>query len=36
VMMGDGSVHFCSENVDLGVWRALGTRGSGEVVQLPF
>ena len=36
VMMGDGSVHFCSENVDLGVWRAIGTRGSGEAVQLPF
>ena len=28
LMMGDGSVHFCSENVDLGVWRALGDRKS--------
>jgi prepilin-type N-terminal cleavage/methylation domain-containing protein len=36
VMMGDGSVHFCSENVDLSLWRAIGTRRSGEVVSLPF
>ena len=36
VMMGDGSTHFCSENVDLGVWRAIGSRAGGEVVQLPF
>jgi prepilin-type N-terminal cleavage/methylation domain-containing protein len=36
VMMGDGSTHFISENVDLGVWRALGTRRSNEVVTLPF
>ena len=36
VMMGDGSVHFCSENVDLNVWRAIGTRKGAEVVALPF
>ena len=36
VMMGDGSVHFCGASVDLGVWRSIGTRSSGEVVQLPF
>jgi hypothetical protein len=36
VMMGDGSVHFCSDSVDLLVWRAIGTRKSGEVVALPF
>ena len=35
-MMGDGSVHFCGASVDLGVWRSIGTRSSGEVVQLPF
>ena len=35
-MLGDGSASFCSENVDLGVWRAIGTRGSGENVTLPF
>jgi hypothetical protein len=31
-MMADGSVRFASENVDLLVWRALGTRDVGEVV----
>jgi hypothetical protein len=36
LMMGDASVHFCSDSVDLGLWRALGTRSSGEVVTLPF
>jgi prepilin-type N-terminal cleavage/methylation domain-containing protein len=36
VMMGDGSGHFLSENVDLGVWRAIGTRRSKEAVALPF
>jgi len=36
VMMGDGAVNFCSDSVDLGVWRAIGTRGSGEAVTLPF
>jgi prepilin-type N-terminal cleavage/methylation domain-containing protein len=36
VMMGDGSTHFCSENVDVGVWRAIGTRAGKEVVTLPF
>ncbi len=28
----DGSVRAFSENIDLGVWRALGTRSGGEVV----
>jgi prepilin-type N-terminal cleavage/methylation domain-containing protein len=36
VMMGDSSVHFVSDSIDLGIWRAIGTRASGEVVQLPF
>jgi hypothetical protein len=36
VMMGDGSVHFCSDSVDLQVWRAIGSRASSEVVTLPF
>jgi prepilin-type N-terminal cleavage/methylation domain-containing protein len=36
MMMGDNSVHFCSDSVDLGVWRAIGTRASGETVTLPF
>ncbi len=28
----DGSVRFASDNVDTGIWRALGTRQGGEVV----
>jgi len=28
----DGSVRTISENIDLGVWRSLGTRSGGEVV----
>jgi len=27
----DGSVRFIGDNIDLGVWRALGTRNGGEV-----
>ena len=30
--LADGSVKFISENIDLGVYRALGTRGGGEVI----
>ena len=33
-MMGDGGVKFVSENIDLNLWRAVGTRGSGEVASL--
>jgi len=32
VQLGDGSVRFVSENIDLGVWRAIGSRDGGEVV----
>ena len=32
--MGDGSVRFVSDNVDLQIWRAVGTRALGEVAQL--
>lgn len=31
-MMGDGAVRFVSENIDVNVWRALGTRAGGEAV----
>lgn len=31
VTMADGSVRFASDNVDRGVWRAVGTRNSGEI-----
>jgi prepilin-type N-terminal cleavage/methylation domain-containing protein len=32
VALGDGSVQFISENIDLLAWRARGTIGNGEVV----
>jgi prepilin-type N-terminal cleavage/methylation domain-containing protein len=32
VALVDGSSRAISENIDLGVWRSLGTRGGGEVV----
>ena len=32
VQLGDASVRFISENIDLGVWRALGSRNGGEVL----
>ncbi|MFO1045172.1 MAG: DUF1559 domain-containing protein [Planctomycetaceae bacterium] len=31
-MMGDGGIRFVSDNIDLNVWRALGTRAGGETV----
>ena len=31
-LLGDGSVHFLSENIDMGTYRDLSTRGGGEVV----
>jgi prepilin-type N-terminal cleavage/methylation domain-containing protein/prepilin-type processing-associated H-X9-DG protein len=31
----DGSVRFISNNIDLVTWQNLGSRGGGEVVQLP-
>ena len=34
VMMGDGSVRFVSDSIDLNLWRAVGTRGSGEAISL--
>ena len=35
VLYGDSHVSFVSNNVDLGVWRAVGTRNGKEVVELP-
>jgi prepilin-type processing-associated H-X9-DG protein len=32
VLLGDGSVRFASENIDGGVWRAVGSRANSEVV----
>ena len=31
-LLADGSVRFVTQNVNLGVWRAVGTRAGGEVV----
>ncbi len=32
VLMGDGSTRFVQETIDLSVWRGLGTRNGGELV----
>lgn len=32
MMMGDGSVRFTKDTVDLSTWRALGTRNGGETI----
>jgi prepilin-type N-terminal cleavage/methylation domain-containing protein/prepilin-type processing-associated H-X9-DG protein len=36
VLLGDGSVHFVPNGIDLEVWRALGTMNGGEVINLNF
>lgn len=33
VCMGDGSVNFVTDNIDLRIWRALGTRNQNEVTE---
>ena len=33
--MADGSVHFIANDVELAVWRALGSRAGGEVAEIP-
>ena len=35
VAMGDGSVHFIANAIDLGVWRAMATIAGNEPVQAP-
>jgi type II secretory pathway pseudopilin PulG len=32
VILGDGSVHFIMDHIDMDTWRGLSTRGSAEVV----
>ena len=32
VLLGDGSVRFVTDTIDLPTWRALGTRNGGEVL----
>lgn len=34
-LFGDGSVHFISENIDGGMYQALGSRNGNETVQFP-
>ncbi len=34
VVLGDGSVQFISQSMNLNTWRALGTRGNGEVASI--
>ncbi|MEZ5948954.1 MAG: DUF1559 domain-containing protein [Planctomycetaceae bacterium] len=34
-LFADGSVHFISSNIDMGLYQGLGTRAGGEVVQFP-
>jgi prepilin-type processing-associated H-X9-DG protein len=32
LLLGDGSVHFITNSINLPTWRALGSRNGGEVV----
>jgi hypothetical protein len=32
MILGDGSVHFIKNHVDMDTWRALSTRGTGEAL----
>jgi prepilin-type N-terminal cleavage/methylation domain-containing protein len=32
VLLGDGRVHFASENIDANIWRAIGSRAGNETV----
>jgi prepilin-type processing-associated H-X9-DG protein len=32
LVLGDGSVRFVANSIDLGTWRALGSRHNGEVI----
>jgi prepilin-type processing-associated H-X9-DG protein len=36
VALGDGSVHFLSENVNINVFRELGARSDGQPLEVPF
>ncbi|WP_425616276.1 DUF1559 domain-containing protein [Anatilimnocola sp. NA78] len=33
--LGDGSVRFVTESIDLNIWKAVGSRDGGESLQLP-
>lgn len=34
-LRGDGSATFYSDNIDLGVWQAMGTIAGGEIISVP-
>ncbi|HND50851.1 MAG TPA: DUF1559 domain-containing protein [Pirellulaceae bacterium] len=34
-MMGDASIRYVADTIDLAIWRAVGTRASSEAAQLP-
>jgi prepilin-type N-terminal cleavage/methylation domain-containing protein/prepilin-type processing-associated H-X9-DG protein len=34
--MADGSVRFVGQSIEVGVWRALGTRAGGELISTPY
>ncbi|QDU25297.1 Fimbrial protein precursor [Anatilimnocola aggregata] len=35
MQMGDGSIRFVAENIDLPTWQAAGSRNGGETLQVP-
>ena len=35
VSYGDGSVRFVADGISLAIWQALGSRGGGEIVNVP-
>ena len=35
VLMGDGSVHFIEDAIDMDIWWSLGSRNGGELFKLP-
>jgi hypothetical protein len=35
VLMGDGTVHFVNESIDMKIWWSIGSRNGGETYELP-
>jgi hypothetical protein len=36
LLTADGAVHYVKASTDIRVWRAVGTRSGGEVIDPPF
>jgi prepilin-type processing-associated H-X9-DG protein len=36
VLMGDGSVHFVKQSINLRTWQALSSRACGEVISADY